>query len=72
MKKTVDKIFISNDFTEVLPLYPPPKGESSPFQFFQRQLNLTSPYGSGCSGKKIEDFFIPPLEGELGGGSLRY
>jgi hypothetical protein len=71
MKKTVDKILISSDFTEVLPLYPPPKGESSPFQFFHRQLNLNRPFGSGCSGKKIEDFFYSPFGGGVRGRKFK-
>ena len=52
----------------VLPLYPPPKGEPCPINFSIRTKHQLSQINVKCSGQKIFDFFDSPFGGGQGGG----
>ncbi len=54
----------------VLPLCPPPKGESCPNKFSVKFIFLIALLGLGCSWQKIFDFLYSPFGGGVGGRIL--
>ncbi len=68
MKKIENKFLNLTALLKSSPFIPLQRGNRPHSSFFVSNLNQLAHLGMVALGKKSKIFFIPPLEGELGGG----